>query len=233
MTRGKKFGFVVAGIAIGAGAVMLASPRAQFLTGGALVNAGFLMQDHLHAYDLEHEHDATPEQVWKEFLVQNELAAQVREKFPRSTEHPVMALLVCMDARIDTAELAGDTRHYYYVVRTAGSVMGPQESDMLELAVANGVKVVVLTRHSDCAAEKVAADPVKRAQFPSLSEAVDKRSEHVAAFLKRPLIAEKVAKGELMVKEMFIDTANEHLIEGNPPQSAIMPVPDADAHAAH
>lgn len=229
MTRGKKIGLVVAGIVIGASAVMLASPRAQFLTGGALVNAGFRMQDHLHAYDLEHEHDVTPDHVWKEFLEQNELAAKVRETFPRSTEHPVMALLVCMDARIDTAELAGDTRRYYYVVRTAGSVMGPEEGDMLELAVANGVKVVVLTRHTDCAAEKVAASPEKRAQFPALSEAVDKRAERVAEFLKRPLIAEKIAKGELIVKEMFVDTQNEHLIEGQPPAAAAPAV----EHAAH
>ena len=62
----------------------------------------------------------------------------MRTRFPRSTNHPVIAMLVCMDARIDTNELAGDTRHFYYIVRTAGSVMAEQEEDMLELAVANG-----------------------------------------------------------------------------------------------
>ena len=59
-----------------------------------------------------------------------------------------------MDARIDTNELTGDTRHYYYVIRTAGSVLSEREEEMLELAVENGVELVVLTTHSDCAAEK-------------------------------------------------------------------------------
>lgn len=40
--------------------------------------------------------------------------------------------------------------------------MAAEEEEMLDLAVANGVKVIVLTRHSDCAAEKVAKDPALR-----------------------------------------------------------------------
>jgi carbonic anhydrase len=129
----------------------------------------------------------------------------------------VVALLVCMDARIDTSELAGDSRRYYYVVRTAGSVLGEEEQEMLELAVINGVKVVVLTRHTDCAAEKLAADPVRRAQFPRLAAAVDERAAHVEAFLKRPLIAERVAKGELRVEQLVIDTRDDELL---PPDQA-------------
>jgi hypothetical protein len=143
----------------------LLDSRARFLVGGALVNAGVRIQDHLEPYDFVHE-DATenPEQVWAEFQRQNELSSKVRERFPRTAEHPMVALLVCMDARIDTADLAGDTRGYYYVVRTAGSVLGPEEQEMLELAVANGVKLIVLTRHTDCAAEKAAGVPAMQAR---------------------------------------------------------------------
>lgn len=226
MTRAKKLGLVAAGGFAGLGLGLVLSPRLQFVTGGALVNAGFRMQDHLHDYDLEHGATVTPGQAWTEFQRQNELAAKVRQTFPRSTEHPVIALLVCMDARLDTAEIAGDTRRYYYVVRTAGSVMGPEEQDMLELAVANGVKVVVLTRHTDCAAERVAATPVRRAQFPRLAEAVDQRQQRVAEFLQRPLIAEKLAKGELLVKEMYVDTSTEQLIEGTPPAAPPAAAPE-------
>ena len=196
--------------------VMTVSPRTQFVMGGALVNAGFRLQDPLHHFDLE-KPQLTPQEVWAEFKQQNDLSAKVREQFPRSTEHPMVALLVCMDARIDTSELAGDTRRYYYVVRTAGSVMGPEEQEMLELAVLNGVKVLVLTRHTDCAAEKVAADPEKRAQFPMLSAAVDQRAARVAEFLKRPLIAERVAKGELLVQQLFVDPRSDHLVVDEPP----------------
>lgn len=197
--------------------VTLLSPRTQFMMGGALVNAGFAVQDSLHAYDFK-KHELSPQEIWTEFEHQNQLSSMVREQFPRSTEHPLVALMVCMDARIDTSELAGDTRRYYYVIRTAGSVLGDEEQEMLELAVRNGVKVVVLTRHTDCAAEAMAADPAARAQYPRLSAAVDTRAAHVEAFLKRPLIASRVASGELLVKEVFIDTHSEHLVTAEAPR---------------
>ncbi len=206
----------LAGLALLLLGVMTVSPRTQFVMGGALVNAGFRLQDPLHNFDLE-KPQLTPQEVWAEFKQQNDLSAKVREQFPRSTEHPLVALLVCMDARIDTSELAGDTRRYYYVVRTAGSVLGPEEQEMLELAVLNGVKVLVLTRHTDCAAEQVAADPEKREQFPRLSAAVNERAARVAEFLKRPLIAERIAKGELLVEQLFIDTRSDHLVAEEPP----------------
>ena len=44
---------------------------------------------------------------------------------------------------------------------------------MLELAVENGVKLVVLTTHSDCAAEKAASEPETRKRYPALAQAVD------------------------------------------------------------
>lgn len=196
--------------------IMAVSPRTQFVMGGALVNAGFRLQDPLHAYDFK-KPNLTPLEVWTEFKEQNHLSAMVREKFPRSTEHPVVALLVCMDARIDTSELAGDTRRYYYVIRNAGSVMQEEEQEMLELAVRNGVKVLVLTRHTDCAAEKAAADPAKRAQYPVLTAAVDARALHIEAFLKRPFIVERIAKGELLVEQLFIDTRSDELVAVEPP----------------
>ncbi len=198
------------------------SPRSQFVMGGALVNAGFRLQDPLHDYDFQKPH-LTAQEIWEEFQQQNHLSAMVREQFPRSTEHPVVALLVCMDARIDTSELAGDTRRYYYVIRTAGSVLAEEEQEMLELAVRNGVKVLVLTRHSDCAAEKVAGDPLQRAQYPHLSAAVDQRAAHVEAFLKRPFIAERVAHGELLVEQLFIDTRSDQLLAVDPHAGGPLP----------
>lgn len=195
-----------------------------------MVNAAYRMQDHLHDYDLEHP-DATPEQVWSEFKKQNELASKVRETFPRTTYHPVVAMLVCMDARIDTNELVGDTRRNYYIVRTAGSAMSVKEEEMLELAVANGVKLIVITRHSDCAAEKAAANPEMRAKYPALVQALAERQQRIDEFLARPLIAERVKEGKLLVKVLQIETKTEHLEE----QHAVAPAaPEtADAQPAH
>lgn len=194
-----------------------ASGKARFVMGGALINAGYALQDSLHAYDFEHEQDITAAQVWEELQLQNALAASVRGRFSRTVTHPVVALLVCMDARIDTNELVGDTRRNYYVVRTAGSVMSAEEEDMLELAVANGVKVIVVTRHTDCAAEKAAADAAKRAQYPALTTAVDERQQRLTEFLARPAVASRIASGELLVKQMLIETPTEQLVEGARP----------------
>ena len=177
-----------------------------------MANAAYRMQDHLVEYDFEH-HDVTPDQVWAEFKLQNQLASKVRETFPRRAVHPVVAMLVCMDARIDTNELVGDTRHNYYIVRTAGSAMGLKEEEMLELAVANGVKVLILTRHSDCAAEKAAKDLELRAKYPAMVAAVDERDARIAEFLARPVISERIKAGTLLVKQLDIDTATEHVAE--------------------
>jgi len=124
----------------------------------------------------------------------------------------VVAVLACMDGRIDVSELVGDTRHYYYVVRTAGSVLSPAEQDMLELAVLNGVKVIVLTTHTDCAAEAAAADPEMREKFPALISLMDERVKRVEEFLARPTIRDAIAEGNLLIKHARIDTTTDRLV---------------------
>jgi carbonic anhydrase len=195
----------------------------QFYTGGALVNLGYRMQDHLTWYDFRHE-ELSPEEIWREMLRQNTLAAEVRERFPRSSRHPLVALVVCMDARLDTSEVAGDTRRFYYVIRAAGSVLSEKEEEMLELAVANGVKLIVLTTHSDCAAEKVAASADGREKYPALTRAVAERDARIREFVARPNIAARLAAGTLAVKLVNIDTRTERLLPTSedltPPASA-------------
>lgn len=192
--------------------LVLVSPRAEFVLGGGLVNLGFRLQDRLSSYDFEHDDSITPSQISEELVRQNDLAANVRDLFPRTPRHPVVAVLACMDGRIDVSELMGDTRHYYYVVRTAGSVLSPAEQDMLELAVLNGVKVIVLTTHTDCAAEAAAADPELRKKFPALISLMDERLERVDEFMARPTIRDAIAEGKLEIKHARIDTVTDRLL---------------------
>jgi len=191
---------------------VLLSPRAEFIVGGGLVNLGFRLQDRLSHFDFEHDESITPDQVWVELERQNELAAGVRNFFPRTVRHPVVAVLACMDARIDISELVGDTRRYYYVVRTAGSVLSPAEQEMLELAVINGVKIIVLTTHTDCAAEAAAADPELREKFPALISLMDERERRVEEFIARPTIRDAIAEGKLQIKHARIDTSTDRLV---------------------
>ena len=215
MSPATRVGLVLGAIVILVLLAIAFIPQFEFLVGGAMVNMGFRLQDRLSQYDFEHDDSISPEEIWQELATQNHLAADVREVFPRSVRHPVVAVLTCMDARIDTAELVGDTRRYYYVVRTAGSVLGPPEQEMLELAVLNGVKVLVLTSHSDCAAEAAAADPEKREKFPALKELMDTRVQHVEEFLERPVIRDAIERGELVVKFARIDTDTDRLDVGD------------------
>ncbi len=201
------------------------SPKLQFLAGGAMVNAAYKMQS-TYAEDEKQ----TPEEVWAAFQSRNELAAKVRDQFPRPAPHPTVAMLVCMDSRLDTVELVGDTRRSYYVVRTAGSAMSAKEEEMLELAAERGVKLIVITRHSDCAAEKAAKDPALRAKFPALVQAVDERDARLAEFLARPAIAERVKAGKLLVKVLDIDTADERVSEHKEGQGTTPPPPPEDHH---
>jgi hypothetical protein len=148
MTKKTAWALAIGLPVVGVLAALLLSPRFEFVVGGGLVNLGFRLQDRLSHFDFEHDESITPDQIWAELERQNDLAADVRDIFPRTSRHPVVAILACMDARIDTSELVGDTRRYYYVVRTAGSVLSPAEQEMLELAVINGVNAYAGSKSS-------------------------------------------------------------------------------------
>ena len=212
MTKKTAWALAIGLPVVGVLAALLLSPRFEFMVGGGLVNLGFRLQDRLSHFDFEHDESITPDQIWAELERQNDLAADVRDFFPRTARHPVVAILACMDARLDTSELVGDTRRYYYVVRTAGSVLSPAEQEMLELAVINGVKIILLTTHTDCAAEGAAADPELRKDFPALTALMDERVRRVEEFMARPTIRDAIAAGELQVKHARIDTSTDRLV---------------------
>lgn len=192
--------------------ILLAQKKVQFILGGAFLNAGYFMQDGLKEYDYEHGEDITPQQVVDGLISQNDLSSTVRQLFPRFPYHPLVAMVICMDSRIDTNEVIGDTRKYYYIIRTAGSVIKEKEEEMLELAVVEKeVKVIVLTTHTNCAAEAIAKDPQLREKYPHIVKAVERREQDVQDFLARPEIAKRVKDGTLIVKHGLIDTHTKRL----------------------
>lgn len=212
MTTKTRWGLGIGLVIMAVLLAVLLIPSVEFLVGGAMVNIGYRLQDRLGRFDFVHDESITPDEIWEELQRQNELAAGVRDLFPRTSRHPVVAILACMDARIDTSELVGDTRRYYYVVRTAGSVLSVAEQEMLELAVLNGVKIIVLTTHTDCAAEAAAADPEMREKFPALISLMDERERRIEEFVARPTIREAIAGGTLKIKRARIDTSTDRLI---------------------
>jgi carbonic anhydrase len=191
--------------------VIAASDSLRFELGGGLIDLGFRLQD-----PIEPAAPHSPAAIWDEVREHNELAAEVRQLFPRTVHHPSVAMVVCMDARIDTDEIVGDTRRYYYVLRLAGSIMSEREEEMLELAVENGVEVILLTTHTECAAEHVAADATLRARYPAIAAGVDERARRRAEFLARPAIAARIADGTLRIEQARIDTRTGRLTAVDP-----------------
>jgi carbonic anhydrase len=190
---------------------LLLNHRVQFILGGAMINVGYRFQDHIK-HGVAHPKNQTPNKMWKEIKKQNKLASSIRSMFPRTTHRPKVAILLCMDARLDDDELTGDSRQLYYIIRTAGSVLPKVEQDMLELSIEKGVEVVVLTTHEDCAAEKASKDKVMSKKLPYLCDAVKHRKKDIQDFLSRPSIKEKIESGKLIIVNAHIDTANGMLV---------------------
>jgi len=190
---------------------LLLNHRVQFVLGGAMINVGYRFQDHIK-HGVANPENQTPNKMWKEIKKQNRLSASIRSLFPRTKHRPKIAILLCMDARLDDDELTGDSRQLYYIIRTAGSVLPKVEQDMLELSIEKGVEVVVLTTHQDCAAEKASKDKILSKKLPHLCAAVKDRQKHIKEFLARPSINEKIKNGKLMIVYAHIDPSNGMMV---------------------
>lgn len=183
---------------------ILSNEKIHFFVGGVFINIGYRFQDHVdHADDNSH---SPPKTQINNLLKRNQISSYVRKLFPRSVQHPKIAILTCMDARLDTVELMGDTRRSYYTIRSAGSVMDPLQQEMLELSVEGGVNVIVLTKHTDCAAEKAVKDGLRSLRYKHLSDKIRSREQDIHNLLNRELISSKIKKGELIVLDAIVRT---------------------------
>lgn len=116
-----------------------------------------------------------------------------------------------MDPRLDAHVVLGDTRDYYDVLRVPGSVLSDEIIESIELAVReHGVNVVLLTTHSDCAMERVAASS-EASEFPALSRGVQNRRAQMEKLIARPAIASRLSAGELVVVSKTIETGSGRL----------------------
>ena len=179
-----------------------------FLFGGSMISFGILLQAFQRSYNLSHVTvEISPEEVYKEIQLFNKFSSYVKDVLPSYEHHPLVIIILCMDSRISTEELLGDSRDFYYVIRTAGSVIREKEMEMIELAlVEKSVKSVIFTEHSDCAARKVVSNAEKRNLYPSISRALADREREIVKFLERPVVFQKIKNGQLLVKHAMIDT---------------------------
>ena len=188
--------------------------KASFLIGGAFINIGYFFQDRIHNYNFNstESDDTTLDEILNGFQARNNLASNIRELFPREPFHPLVAIVTCIDSRIDTNDMLGDTRKFYFIIRNAGSIIEEKEEEMLELAVSKGVKLIVFTRHTNCAAESIKSNPIARLDYPFISKSIEMHEANIRRFLNRPKIKSKISEGKLSIRHAVMDTKTKRLI---------------------
>lgn len=178
---------------------------ALFSLGGGLVSLGRTLQDLLPHY-LGPARTLTTEEILRAVLDDNRRASWARRLFPRRRRHPVVLAVMCMDPRLDAHVVLGDTRDYYDVIRVPGTVLSTEVSESMELAVQeHGVRVILVTTHTDCAMERI-AEGDKANRYPVLSRGVARRVECLQEFAGRPSIAALKSAGDLAIVLLPIDT---------------------------
>ncbi|MCS7023332.1 MAG: hypothetical protein NZV14_00915 [Bryobacteraceae bacterium] len=188
--------------------------RVLFVGGGGLVSLGHLIQGVVSGFDRKGEIGA-PEEILERVLTDNEQASQVERWLGGPAHKPEVMIVMCMDPRLNSEVIVGDSRHYYDVVRLPGSVLSEDVIEAIELGVQeHRLKVVLLTTHTDCAMEKVAHSAAAK-EYPVLSLAVQRREEMFQRLLQRPAIASRLQAGTLLVRRFQIDTTTGRLL---PPQ---------------
>jgi carbonic anhydrase len=176
-----------------------------FFAGGGLLTAGHLVQGFVSGFSHSGE-IGTPEQLLDTILIDNQSAARAEHLLPTPRRKPEVMAVMCMDPRLNSESVLGDSRSYYDVVRLPGSVLSDEMIEAIELAVEeHHVRLVLFTTHTDCAMEKVAASPSAE-HFPALSDAVRKREQKFQELLRRPAIARHLQAGDLLIKRFVIET---------------------------
>ena len=222
---------ILGGLVIFAGVMVFAWRPVLFQLGGGFVAAGHSMQEAVDGFERGGE-VGTPQQLLERIEMHNAESSTAKTILNDPRQKPEALIVMCVDPRLDAKLVLGDTRDYYDVVRMPGSVLTEELMEAIELGVAeHKVKVVAFTTHTDCAMEALAHSEHAE-HFPALSKALMEREVTYQQFVKRPLIAEKLASGDLLVKRFRIDTVTSKLMPETSVAEAPASAPDK-AHAAH
>lgn len=191
-----------------------------FVGGGGLITLGHQLQEVVAGFKPPPGAE-TPREILDGVLAANAKSSWIRSRVHGIHRKPEVLAIMCIDPRLDARVVVGDSRDYYDVLRLPGSVLSEEAIESIELSVReHDVKVVLFTTHTDCAMEAV-AESEGAANYPALSRAVERREVMFQRLLDRPLIADRIAKGELLIERFVIDTENDRLLpEGSAEHAA-------------
>lgn len=213
---------VLGGLVVVAGVLIFAWRPVLFQLGGGFVSIGHSMQEAVDGFERGGE-VGTPSDLLARIELHNAESSTAKQVLNDPRQKPEALIVMCVDPRLDAKLVLGDTRDYYDVVRMPGSVLTEELMEAIELGVSeHKVKVVAFTTHTDCAMEALAHSD-HADHFPALSRSLLEREATYQQFLRRPIIAEKVASGDLIVKRFRIDTTTSKLM----PETSVAEAPGA------
>jgi len=153
--------------------------------------------------------NGSSESILRERMLENGVVAFLNRLAPSVGErHPNMLVVICMDPRISSRDLFLDHRDGMIdTLRLPGSAPTKAALETARLAIeAHHVKLVLWTRHTDCAMERVANDPAISSRYPELRDAVRNYAGILRDFLNSAPIASRCRSGDLQFHFGIIDT---------------------------
>lgn len=141
-------------------------------------------------------------------------AARLRRPWMRHPVAPDVALVRCMDARFSGRETMGGLLGWCFDLGTPAGISPPLVLAGLEVAVlVRGVRLVIFSEHSDCAAKRTAADPAWGERAAALADEIARMGKRRQEFVERPAIATRIRAGELVVVAGWHDEETQRLVD--------------------
>lgn len=199
-------------------ALGFAMPR--FYVGAALIEVGYLFQHISYGAPLSAQEGAhTPDEVMTSLDERNSWSAgfrklwRVMDEIGHRDAPPLAGVIVaCMDYRLDTDQILGNSRGEFYVIRKPGAALTNETIEEIFVALHRNPSIILVTTHSDCAMEKLAHTQEGPEKFPNLTAGVLNFKQRLAELQAMPEIQKRVAAGSLKIIMRHIDTQTERLV---------------------
>jgi carbonic anhydrase len=195
---------------VGLVALTLLNRKIAYYVGGFLLHTGYFIQDSTESFhhQLNDSDPVHPNEIYKTVIAQNILQAKAWKATPALKDRKPKALIImCIDPRLNSSRILGDTRGYYDVIRIPGSVITEEVAEAVELAVTkHETKLVMVITHTDCAMEHLAASDEGKHHYPLLAEGINNHAKRMQSLSHRPAILDRLQKQQLWVIEKRLDT---------------------------
>lgn len=192
----------------------------------ALGDFFYLLAFTIKSHGARERKELTPDEVMNEFLSDNRVVSSVRRwlikwgimRDPQGVPHPDRLVVACMDGRIQMHAVVGSLKLNMDCLRLPGSVT--TELAMVEsIAVSineHKVKFVAILRHTDCAMEKIKADPNSPGQrrYGCLVNALSKGDRFLELLKEHNQEAyERFAQGKVKIGQGILDTRDNLVMD--------------------